>query len=252
MLIVNADDWGGSRYITDQILSCYKKGRLMSASAMVYMEDSERSAELARESGLEVGLHLNFTDRFTSHKAPSRTDESLSQVAAFFRKNKYYLVLYNPFLRREFEYVFRCQYEEFIRLYGEPPAHINGHHHKHLCTNVLWANILPANSMVRRSFSFSPGEKSGLNRFYRYLVDRRLQQRNLCTDFFFSIEPLQASGRLQHIVTLAQSSNVELMVHPQKQAEFNYLMSDQYMNLISGVEVGTYKGMMRGKVPPVR
>lgn len=247
MLIINADDWGSSRYTTDQILLCYKKRRLTSASAMVYMEDSERAADLARQNGLEVGLHVNFTDRYTGHKKPSGMDESQVRLSTFLRHTKYNLVFYNPFLSRDFENVFRFQYDEFIRLYGRPPAHINGHHHKHLCANVLWADLLPQNSMVRRSFSFSPGEKSRLNRFYRRLVDRSLQSRYTTTDFFFSIQPIQATERLLHILELARSCNVELMVHPHKQDEFDYLMSDRYAELISGLEVGTYIGMVGRK-----
>jgi len=31
---------------------------------MVFMEDSERAADLAKEYSMEVGLHLNFTQEF--------------------------------------------------------------------------------------------------------------------------------------------------------------------------------------------
>ena len=65
MLIINADDWGRSVAETDAALRCYKEGRITSVSAMVFMEDSERAAELAKENELDVGLHLNFTDKFT-------------------------------------------------------------------------------------------------------------------------------------------------------------------------------------------
>ena len=65
MLIINADDWGRSVAETDAALRCYKGGRITSVSAMVFMEDSERAAELAKENELDVGLHLNFTDEFT-------------------------------------------------------------------------------------------------------------------------------------------------------------------------------------------
>ncbi|PYL02866.1 MAG: chitooligosaccharide deacetylase, partial [Verrucomicrobia bacterium] len=66
MLIINADDWGCSVAETDAALRCYKGGRITSVSAMVFMEDSERAAELAKENELDVGLHLNFTDKFTA------------------------------------------------------------------------------------------------------------------------------------------------------------------------------------------
>ena len=35
---------------------------------MVFMADSERAAELAKENELDVGLHLNFAERFTGKR----------------------------------------------------------------------------------------------------------------------------------------------------------------------------------------
>ena|SRR5215472_16523040 len=243
MLIINADDWGFNRNTTDRILSCYQHKRVTSASAMVFMEDSERSAEVAEISGLEVGLHLNFTDKFSCNKKFRDLDKSQQRIAAFLLQHKYCLVLYNPFLVKEFDYVYRAQYEEFIRLYKKPPAHINGHHHMHLCANVLLGNLLPGKCKVRRSFSFAPGEKHLINRFYRYLVDRRLERRFVCTDFFFSIPLVQELNRLRSIVKLARSRDVELMVHPQRQEVYNYLMSAGYMETISEAPLGTYGGL---------
>jgi len=61
MLIINADDLGRSVVETDAALRCYSAGRITSVSAMVFMSDSERAAELANGNGLDVGLHLNFS-----------------------------------------------------------------------------------------------------------------------------------------------------------------------------------------------
>ncbi len=72
MLIVNGDDFGPSAAETDAALRCYRSARLTSVSAMVFMADSERAADLARENELDVGLHLNFTDRFTSGRVASK------------------------------------------------------------------------------------------------------------------------------------------------------------------------------------
>ena len=71
MLIINADDWGRSRAETNAALECYQHGRITSVSAMVFMNDSERAAEIAREHNLDAGLHLNFTDPFTN-RIPAR------------------------------------------------------------------------------------------------------------------------------------------------------------------------------------
>jgi chitin disaccharide deacetylase len=240
MLLINADDWGFDRYVTDSILSCYKNKRITSTSAMVFMEDSERAAELALDNGLEVGLHLNFTDRFTSDKSPPTLHEYQQRIARFLLKSKFCSVLYNPFLRRPFEYVYRRQHDEFVRLYGKVPAHVDGHRHMHLCANVLVDRLIPKNYKVRRNFSFYPGEKDSLNRLYRYGVDFVLKQRYICPDFFFSIASVHANGRLLRIVELSQLHNVELMVHPQKPDEYEYLMSVEYQEIIGNAKIGIF------------
>src|SRR5438445_7602395 len=64
VLIINADDWGRECETTDRILDCICCGAVSSVSGMVFMEDSERAACIAREKGVDVGLHLNFTTPF--------------------------------------------------------------------------------------------------------------------------------------------------------------------------------------------
>jgi chitin disaccharide deacetylase len=243
MLIINADDLGFNRFVTDRILACYENRRISSASAMVFMADSERSAELALNSGLDVGLHLNFTDRFTAGNRSSILHEYQQHISDFLLKNKYYLVLYNPFLRRHFEYIYRRQYEEFIRLYERVPAHVNGHHHMHLCTNILIDKLIPIMSKVRKSFSFYPSERGYANWFYRYAVDFILKRRYVCTDYFFSISPIHQFERFRNIVELSQSFNVELMIHSQNTEEFNFVMNTAYIDTISGAKIGTYQDL---------
>ena len=243
MLIINADDWGGNRTATDNTILCFKHERLTSASAMVFMEDSRRAAELAREHCLDSGLHLNFTHRFNGHVTSSSLTERQERVASFLRTSKWSLLLYNPLLRRDFTYLYRAQYDEYLRLYEKTPTHIDGHHHMHLCTNVLLGSLIPAGHRVRRSFSFFSGEKNVLNRLYRRLVDVILMRRYICADFFFSIYPHHQTARLEHIVDLAQSRNVELMVHPERTQEFHFLMSDTYFQIITAVKKGTYASL---------
>ena len=61
MLIINADDYGRNAAATDNTLRVFRRGAIISASAMVFMDDSERASQLALEAGLEVGLHLNLS-----------------------------------------------------------------------------------------------------------------------------------------------------------------------------------------------
>jgi chitin disaccharide deacetylase len=240
MLIINADDWGRSRAETDAALECYRNGRITSVSAMVFMKDSERAAELAKENDLDVGLHLNFAEKFTGNRVPTTLREHHDRIVRFLTRNRYSQLLYNPFLRREFSHSCEAQAEEFARLFGKAPSHIDGHHHMHLCANLLLSKLIPVGMKMRRNFSFWPGEKSLLNRTYRALVDRSLGRRYQLTDYFFDLTQCIQEKKFDRVATLAKSSNVELMTHPIVQPEAKYLMSDEFRELLQCVEVGRY------------
>ena len=239
MLIINADDWGRTVAETDAALACQRLGRVTSVSAMVFMDDSVRAAELAREHGVDVGLHLNLSQRYT-HPTVSSVAEAQDKVVRFMTKSKYALLLYQPTLRRHFREVYRAQVEEFTHLYGKPPSHVDGHQHRHLCANMLIDPIIPRGEKVRRNFSFWPGEKSSLNRVYRGLVDKWLARSYRLTDFFFSLSQCLKANRLTRVAELAKLANVELMTHPIHAEEYDYLVSVKYSELLAGLDKGSY------------
>jgi predicted glycoside hydrolase/deacetylase ChbG (UPF0249 family) len=240
MLIINADDFGRSRAETDAALRCYQGGRITSVSAMVFMSDSERAAELAKENEVDAGLHLNFSEAFTDGRCPGSLRDCHNRIVGFLKRNKYAQILYNPSLRKEFAYSYNAQAEEFLRLFGRAPSHIDGHHHMHLCANMLLSNMIAAGMKMRRNFSFWPGEKSLLNRTYRALVDRWLARRYQLADYFFDLTQCIRDEKLDRVVALAKSNNVELMTHPMLQFESEYLMSDQFQVMLQRLEVGGY------------
>ena len=110
----------------------------------------------------------------------------------------------------------------------------------HLCMNVIFGKLIPKGYSVRRNFSFAKGEKSLLNRCYRWTVDLWLVRRYRSTDFFFSLPPYAEPSKLCKIVDFAKSSNVELMVHPERPKEYRYLMSEKYVAVILRVLRGSY------------
>ena len=228
MLIINADDLGRSQVATDNILACHAHRRLSSTSAMVFMADSERAAELAITSGIDVGLHINFSESFTGTSASPRLREAHEKIRRFLKSSKYALIFFHPFLRDQFRQVFTEQYAEFLRLYRRPPSHLDGHQHLHLATNMLFQRILPAGTKVRRSFSFQPGEKSAFNRWYRDRVDRHLARHHRLTDYFFALAHNFTIERVQKIVALSHESNVEFMTHPEMPADYHFLMSPEF------------------------
>ena len=227
-LIVNADDWGRDQFTTDRIRDCVLFRSVTAASAMVFMEDSERAASLAQDCGVDVGLHLNFTTEFSSPRMHTPLVEHQQKVAGCLRAHRYAPLVFHPLLQRSFEYLVKAQIDEFTRLYKEPPDRIDGHHHMHLCTNLLFSGDLFSREIrMRRNFSFRQGEKSLANRLYRRLVDSHLARRYRMTDYLFSIMPMHPE-RLDIIFAMAGSSIVELETHPVNAEEFRLLTSVEF------------------------
>lgn len=189
---------------------------------MVFMEDSERAAAIAQAKNLDTGLHLNFTTLFSARALPCKLLEAQQRVASYLRRHRFAKVMFNPALRGPFEYLVATQLDEFLRLYGREAKRIDGHHHMHLCENVLFAGLLPAGTLVRRHFTFQSGEKGLINRLYRSVIDARLARRHELVDFLFPLVPMRLA-RLQRIVSLARHSIVELETHPVNCEEYQFL-----------------------------
>jgi chitin disaccharide deacetylase len=240
MLIVSADDWGRNRVATNRIRECFERGSLRATGGMVFMDDSERAAEIARSTAIDVGLHVNLSEEFTGRPVPPSVRAAQDRVRRFLKRSKYSLLLYNPLLRADFSTLFRAQWDAFVSLYGRAPSHIDGHQHLHLCTNMLVQRILPRGMKVRRSFTFQSGQKNPLNRAYRAWVDRVLARRHTTTDFFFATSQHLSVERLRPIFALSATSSVELMVHPEVPAEYDLLMSDRYAAALASVQLGDF------------
>ena len=242
MLIINADDWGLDEATTNAIAACYERGRITSTSAMMFMDDSVRAAELAGSIDIDVGLHLNLTEPFTSGAEP-QTRASQKAVAQFLQTNKLAGVILNPRLHRAFRRAVSAQLEEFRRLYGREPSHIDGHHHAHLSANVLFGCLLPADFIVRRHFTFFAGEKSWLNRTYRGLCNRILGIRCRMLDGFYDLTQHMHTPKMQRLAGLANAGVVELMVHPAEENEFSYLTGDDFGNWLRQVQITDFRSL---------
>ena len=238
-LIVNADDWGRDEPTTDSIHECLKRRSVSSVSAMVFMEDSERAACMAREAGIDAGLHLNLTTPFSLAGTPGKLMEHQRHVSQYLRRHRLAQVLFHPGLTGSFAYLVAAQIEAFRRLYGAEPNRIDGHHHMHLCANVVLGRLLPAGTVVRRNFSFLRREKSPANRLYRRAVDAMLARRHRLADFFFSLAPVEPAARLQEIFSLARQFVVEVETHPIKPAENRFLATGEIFCMLGDLQVAS-------------
>ena len=241
MLIINADDWGRSPEETDAALVCYHAGRVSSVSAMVFMEDSERAAAVAMAEGIPVGLHLNLCEPMSRAATPEHVFALQAAVARFLNRSRFALLFYHPGLRRAFHETYNAQVDEFRRLYGRPPTHVDGHRHRHLATNMLLDGVIPRNTKIRRGFYFWPGEKSYFNRAYRTAIDKWLTKRYRTTDFFFALSQCLDESRLGKVLQLANTYQVELMVHPVKDSERSRLLEPTFGKQTAQITTGSYQ-----------
>jgi hypothetical protein len=237
MLIVNADDWGRDSETTERTLKCILIGAVSSVSAMVFMEDSERAANIALERRIDAGLHLNCTTPFSSSDVPARLVECQRRLSQHLRRHSLAQVFFHPGLTRCFEFVVAAQREEYLRLYQREPGRIDGHHHMHLCSNILLGKLLPAGVIVRRNFSPEGGRETTANRLYRRVVDRALGRRHPMTDFFFSLPPLAPPSRVRAILSLAKEFTVEVETHPVNPEEYRFLAGGEIFRWAADVPV---------------
>ncbi len=230
-LIINADDWGRNRDTTDRIFECTCRKTVSSVSAMVFMEDSERSAEIARKSGIDAGLHLNLTTPFTAPDCSPALIDQQHRIAEYFRRyHPLARVVYHPGLARAFKDVVGAQIDEFRRIYGTDPARIDGHHHVHLSSNVVFGGLFPPGRSSGETFHSSQARKAGTTALFRNFVDGVVARNHRVTDFFFSIDPIDEPGRLQRIFSLAQHPSSKLKHIPMYQRSIDFFAGLKYFN----------------------
>ena len=249
-LVVNADDWGGSEATTEAILHTFEAGRVTSASAMVYMPDSDRAAEVAKRAGLPVGLHLNLTEPFSDPSTPAPVRDRQRRVAerlagtgpdghpATARLRKW---VYDPRIRAEVDRAIADQRGRFEALYGRPPTHFDGHNYVDLCPNVFLSRAIPAGSAMRSSLGRFPIERSPmalLRSARQALRSRRLRS----TRYVLHIAELRlpANGPPDPRLRLAEEGPLEVISHPDDARELAILTSGAWGRVLAEHRLGSF------------
>jgi predicted glycoside hydrolase/deacetylase ChbG (UPF0249 family) len=131
-LIVNADDFGMSRGITDGIILAHRYGFVTSTSLMVNMPAAEYAvSRLAAMPQLSVGVHLNVTAGrpiLPAEKVPTLVDTSgrFHEAGVMNRKLWQWRAAGN-----EIEAEFQAQIQ-WMKDRGLTPTHADSHQHAHI------------------------------------------------------------------------------------------------------------------------
>jgi predicted glycoside hydrolase/deacetylase ChbG (UPF0249 family) len=243
LLIVNADDWGLTTAATDAALGCFGAGSITSATGMVWMQDSERAAEIARAEGLPIGLHLNLIEPYDGGSVPADVAERQRRVCGRMASERTAALVYDPRWRRDFDRCIADQLARFEELYGRPPTHVDGHRHQHMALNAVFARPLRTVPRYRRTFSFARSDSPLPKRMLRALLMTAVRARFTTPDYLFSIRalvPELGGGGLTEKLELARRASVEVMVHPELDDERRVLASGAWRTALEPYAKGSF------------
>jgi len=70
-------------------------------------------------------------------------------------------------------------------------------------------------------------------------------KKYISTHRFYTLRPFQNMEKLRKIITFSKTENIELMVHPNRNEEFNFMQSDLYSMLINSTKFGNFTMLKR-------
>jgi chitin disaccharide deacetylase len=121
-LIVNADDWGLTRGVSEGILAAHRHGIVTSTTVLTTAALDPGLVARLRDSGLGVGLHVNLTLGTPLTRGKSLTDghgrfvRDARQAAARATAAD---------VRAEVD----AQVAKFVKTFRRAPTHLDSHHH---------------------------------------------------------------------------------------------------------------------------
>ena len=121
-LIVNADDFGLTRGVSAGILAAHRHGIVTSTTVLVTANPDRAQLAAARDAGLGLGLHVNFTLGRPLTRGRSLVDGK----GAFVRDARRAAAGANA---REARAEIEAQIARFEKLVGRLPTHLDTHHH---------------------------------------------------------------------------------------------------------------------------
>lgn len=148
-LIINADDYGLTRSVSEGIIRAHRDGVVTSTSVMINLAQRVDVIELLENPSLDIGVHLNLTvgkSVLPKEKIPHLVDEN-----GHFHKRKTTrrpvnddgVVLFDDVPIEEIILEMETQIRHFIG-FGLTPTHLDTHHHIHANPKVMDAIIFSA------------------------------------------------------------------------------------------------------------
>jgi Uncharacterized protein conserved in bacteria len=130
-IIVNADDMGYTRGVSEGIIEGHKNGIITSTTVMCHMPFAEKTVKMVEECpNLGVGVHLTLTcgKPLTNPKTLTRPD------GTFLKYKEFYASVVDP---QEVYNEYKAQIERFFEIFHRKPTHMDSHQGSHDGVSVL-------------------------------------------------------------------------------------------------------------------
>ena len=184
-VIINADDFGYTKGVTEGIVEGHKKGIIRSTTALCNMEYVEYGKELIKDlPNLAVGVHLTLTSGKSLTQNKTLTDEK----GCFYKPAQ---LIDHTFDIDEVYQEFKAQIEKYIEIFGHLPSHLDSHHGMHDFKN---------NYLATKRLS----EEYGIpvRRYSHYLFVSEFVKDNISIEGFI------------RILDKYKGQDIEIMTHP--------------------------------------
>ena len=240
--IINADDFGYSRGVNYGIIDAHNQGVLTSTTLMVTMPAVKHAVALMKDHPtLAVGLHLNL-----SFKKPLTSGKSLVCENGEFIK-PVNLTADHAYDSGEIWIELNAQYDEFVKLTGIHPTHMDSHLGSHL-------KVPSIKEMAIRLSTEKKIPLRGVDLDHAVHVDF-IEHRTFATTW-------ELDYILRNFNKILKHDFVEIMCHPayvddyvmknsshnlQRVEELKFLMSDEFINAMKSkdVKLVTYREAMK-------
>jgi chitin disaccharide deacetylase len=242
-IIVNADDFGLTRSVTEAILDIHHLGNLTSTTMMVNMPGTDHAAqELNQNPNLGVGLHFCLTEGSPISRAPS-----LQSNGEFFDRNTFIKrSLTGKIKSADITAEFEAQYNRFIS-FGRKPTHSDSHQHIHMLPQVFYAMrprlrswklpvriVSPPQLQTKLAFvrPLKFGKQFILSSIAGGLKRNSGVPTNEILVSMHELESLPTNHDIyqQMVISNPSYKSIEVMVHPYKRAEdINSMYKDKHL-----------------------
>jgi len=227
-ILISADDFGISRNASQKILELIRNGKINRVEVMVSKNITLEQIQELLNSGVKIDIHFHLKgdvlDQWQDRKKEFK-EGNFKRILTF---------LWDYFFSKdrvgETEAEWYFQLSDFKKMFGRYPDGISSHEHIHFFPAYFRIIMEIASKNNIEFIRFGKNNYNNFNlvslilnflRFFNIKFYKKFKLNIKTTDFFVSFDWLKNYNKF--IKSLPKDKEVELVFHPERPEEFNFL-----------------------------